>query len=73
MAFLVELGVLWAEPDYDYDYDDNDYDDDYDDNNRAKEEDKLHVGELGVLCPEPDVAVSLSHMVPPERNFHKHL
>ena len=38
-----------------------------------KEEDKLHVGEIGVLGPEPDVAVRLSHMVPPENNFHPHL
>ena len=33
----------------------------------------LHLGELGVLCAKPDVAVRLSHMVPPENHFHPHL
>ena len=33
----------------------------------------LHLGELPVLCTEPDVAVRLSHMVPPKNHFHPHL
>ena len=39
----------------------------------GREDNKLHVSEIGVLGPEPDVAVGLSHMVPPENDFHPHL
>ena len=33
----------------------------------------LDLGELTVLCPEPDVAVRLPHVVPPKNDFHTHL
>ena len=36
-------------------------------------EDELRLGELGVVCPKPDVAVGHSHMVPPKSDFHPHL
>ena len=33
----------------------------------------LDLGELAVLCAKPDVAVRLTHMVPPKNDFHTHL